>query len=49
MKMKFCIGNNCPLKKSCSRFVEKATVFTFIIPPYDKEKKKCAYYWVDIN
>jgi len=43
-----CIGGDCPLKMECYRFLEKSNTPYFIISPYNKEEKKCAYFWVDI-
>ena len=42
-----CKGLECPVKEDCYRFNAKADEYQyyFLEPPYDKEKKKCDYYW----
>ena len=42
-----CEGLDCPVKEDCYRFNAKADEYQcyFLEPPYDKEKKKCDYYW----
>ena len=42
-----CRGTDCPLKESCYRYTAKEGMWQSYIfdVPYDKEKKKCEYYW----
>ena len=45
-----CSGENCPVKKTCYRFKAKPNELHqsyFLDPPFDKEEKKCDYYWED--
>jgi hypothetical protein len=48
MGIALCIGEDCPLKTDCYRFLVKSDVPTFVVPPYDEEKKDCSYFWADI-
>jgi hypothetical protein len=42
-----CEGTNCPLKENCYRFTAIANKYyqAYIEPPYNKEEKKCEYFW----
>ena len=42
-----CKGLGCPVKEDCYRYTAKADKYQsyFTDSPYDKENKKCDYYW----
>jgi|LakMenE01Jun11ns_1017448.scaffolds.fasta_scaffold9313867_2 hypothetical protein len=43
----FCVGKDCPLKKTCSRHMYLKDSFMeayFSEAPYKKEEEKCEYY-----
>jgi hypothetical protein len=42
-----CKGVGCPVKEDCYRYTAEADIYQayFLYAPYDKEKKKCDYYW----
>ncbi len=43
----FCVGKDCPLKKTCSRHVNLKDTFMeayFSEPPYKEEEERCYHY-----
>ncbi len=43
----FCVGKDCPLKKTCSRHMYLKDSFMeayFSEPPYKKEEERCYHY-----
>lgn len=46
-----CEGTECPLKEECYRFSAPKSMYQsyFVEVPYDKEQKKCDYYWKQDN
>ena len=48
MDITLCKGLDCPLKETCFRHTAKPNEFRqsyFTNSPYDKENKKCDYYY----
>jgi|LakMenE01Jun11ns_1017448.scaffolds.fasta_scaffold8599210_2 hypothetical protein len=47
-----CMGTNCPLKKTCYRFLAEPSPIRqsyFSMVPYNKETGKCDHYWQNVK